>query len=59
MYRLNDYGPNTEGLIDNIWSVDMHLQNTMGLVNVLTFVKLYLPICSSGEFAERPRSKLK
>ena len=59
MYRLNDYEPNTGGLIGNIWSVVIHPQNTMGSINVLTFVKLYLPICSLGEFAGRPRLKLK
>ena len=59
MYRLNDYGPNTGGLIGDIWSVDVHPQNTKGLVKVLIFIKLYLPICSSGEFAKRPHLQLK
>lgn len=59
MYRLNDYRPNTGGLIGDIWSVDVHPQNTIGLVKVLIFIKLYLPICSSGEFAKRPRLQLK
>ena len=56
MYRLNDYGPNIGGL--SIMS-GQHPQNTMRMINVLTFVKIYLPIFSSGEFAERPRLKLK